>query len=53
MIVAQVVAVVAGVGLVLYTLGSAIKTVVVPRAYQSSLTRVHFVGSNVKIFFVF
>lgn len=43
-IVAQVVAVVAGVGLVLYTLGSAIKTVVVPRAYQSSLTRVHFVA---------
>lgn len=43
MIVAEVAAVVAGVLLVVWTLGSAIKTVVVPRAYQSSLTRVHFV----------
>jgi hypothetical protein len=43
MIVADLAAVVGGVALVLWTLASAIKTVVVPRAYQSSLTRVHFV----------
>ncbi|MFN8022629.1 MAG: hypothetical protein U0Q03_13970 [Acidimicrobiales bacterium] len=43
MIVAEVAAVVVGVALVLYTLGSAVKTVVVPRAYQSGLTRIHFV----------
>lgn len=43
MIVGQVAAVVAGALLVVWTLASAIKTVVVPRAYQSSLTRVHFI----------
>ncbi len=44
MIVGQVAAAAAGVALVLWTLLSAIKTVVVPRAYQSSLTRFHFVA---------
>jgi hypothetical protein len=43
-IVAQVVAVVAGAALVLWTLGSAIKTVVVPRAFITVLTRTHFVA---------
>ncbi len=44
MIVAEVVAVVVGVLLVGWTLLSALKTVVVPRAYASWLTRVHFVA---------
>ena len=44
LIAAQVAAVVVGAALVVYTLGSAIKTVVVPRAYPSSLTRVHFLA---------
>jgi hypothetical protein len=43
MIFAQVMAVLAGVALIAWTLLSAIKTVVVPRAYQSALTRIHFV----------
>jgi hypothetical protein len=43
-IVAQVVAVVAGVALVGWTLLSAVKTVVVPRSVISILTRFHFVG---------
>lgn len=41
---AQVVAVVAGAALVLWTLGSAIKTIVVPRAVITVLTRTHFVA---------
>lgn len=44
MIVVQVLAVVAGAVLVVWTLLSAVKTVVVPRAYASALTRAHFVG---------
>ena len=44
MIVAQVFAVVAGVMLVVWTLLSAVRTVVVPRALITSLTRFHFVG---------
>jgi hypothetical protein len=42
-LVVKVFAVVGGVLLVLWTLISALKTVVVPRAYVSVLTRVHFV----------
>jgi hypothetical protein len=41
-IVAQVVAVILGTVLVLWTLGSAVKTVVVPRAVGTLLTRAHF-----------
>ena len=52
MIVAQVVAVVAGVALVVWTIGSAVKTVVVPRAMVTILTRGHFVGLR-KVFNVF
>ncbi|MDP9465218.1 MAG: hypothetical protein M3P52_11390, partial [Actinomycetota bacterium] len=52
MIVAQVLAVVAGVALVTWTLGSAVKTVVVPRAVITILTRVHFVAIR-KVFNVF
>jgi hypothetical protein len=44
MIVAQVVAVAAGIALLGWTLMSALKTVVVPRAYQSLLTRAHFLA---------
>ena len=44
MIVAQVLAVVAGTFLVLWTLLSALKTVVVPRAVITSMTRTHFVA---------
>jgi hypothetical protein len=40
----QVVAVVAGVAMVLGTLSSALKTVVVPRAYPARLTRAHFLA---------
>jgi hypothetical protein len=43
-IVAQVLAVVAGVVVVVWTLGSAIKSVVVPRAFITVVTRFHFVG---------
>jgi hypothetical protein len=43
MIVAEIAAVLAGTALILWTLLSALKTVVVPRAYSSWLTRVHFV----------
>jgi hypothetical protein len=43
-IVLQVVAVMAGATLVLWTLASAVRTVVVPRAVITSLTRFHFVG---------
>ena len=42
-IVAEVAAVVAGLVIVAWTLMSAVKTVVVPRAYASWMTRVHFV----------
>jgi hypothetical protein len=41
-IVLQVLAALAGVALIAWTLLSALKTVVVPRAYQSTLTRFHF-----------
>jgi hypothetical protein len=51
-IVAQVFAVVAGVTLVLWTLASAIRTVVVPRALIPTLTRFHFVGLR-KVFSLF
>jgi hypothetical protein len=51
-IVGQVAAVVAGVALVLWTLGSAVKTVVVPRAMVTIVTRVHFVALR-KVFNVF
>jgi hypothetical protein len=44
MIVVQVLATAFGVVVVLGTLGSALKTVVVPRAYQARLTRLHFLG---------
>ena len=44
MIVAQVFAVVAGAVLVVWTLLSAVRTVVVPRAVITSLTRFHFVA---------
>ena len=52
MIVAQVFAVVAGVALVVWTLGSAVKTVVVPRAVITILTRGHFVAIR-KVFNLF
>ncbi len=52
MIVAQVFAVVAGVAVVLWTLASAVKTVVVPRAVITRLTRWHFVGIR-KVFNLF
>lgn len=42
-IVLQAVVALAGVALIVWTLLSAVKTVVVPRAYQSTLTRFHFV----------
>jgi hypothetical protein len=51
-IVGQVLAVVAGVALVVWTIGSAVKTVVVPRAIVTVLTRGHFVGMR-KVFNVF
>jgi hypothetical protein len=51
-IVAQVFAVVAGVALVGWTLGSAVKTVVVPRAVITILTRGHFVAIR-KVFNLF
>jgi hypothetical protein len=51
-IVAQVFAVVAGVALVVWTLASAVKTVVVPRAVITLLTRWHFVAIR-KLFNVF
>lgn len=44
MTVARVAAVVAGALLVLWTLGSAVKTVVVPRAWATFLTRLHFLS---------
>ncbi|MEO7372018.1 MAG: hypothetical protein ABIZ69_14200, partial [Ilumatobacteraceae bacterium] len=44
MIVAQLFAVVAGVAIVAWTLLSAVRTVVVPRAVIPALTRFHFVG---------
>ncbi|MGD9997374.1 MAG: hypothetical protein AB7U39_10635 [Ilumatobacteraceae bacterium] len=40
----QVVAVVVGIAMVLGTLSSALKTVVVPRAYPARLTRAHFLA---------
>src|SRR5690242_368772 len=43
-IVGRVAVLCAGAALVLWTLGSAIRTVVVPRASQVALTRVHFRG---------
>ena len=43
---------IAGASLVVWTLGTAIKTVVVPRAYPSYLTRVHFVALR-KVFNLF
>ncbi len=52
MIVAQVLAVVAGVALVVWTLASAVKTVVVPRAFITILTRAHFVAIR-KVFNLF
>ena len=52
MIVAQVIAVAAGVALVAWTLLSAVRTVVVPRAVITSLTRFHFVALR-KLFNVF
>ena len=52
MIVAQVFAVVAGLLLVVWTLLSAVRTVVVPRAVIPGLTRFHFVGIR-KIFNIF
>ena len=42
MVVLRALAVVAGVALAVYTLGSAIRTVVLPRAAVSTLTRAHF-----------
>ena len=42
MIVVRVLAVIGGAALVVWTLGSALKTVVVPRAYLTTLTRAHF-----------
>lgn len=42
MVIVRVLAVVGGVALVVWTLVSALKTVVVPRAHLSILTRVHF-----------
>jgi hypothetical protein len=51
-IVAQVFAAVAGAMLVVWTLGSAVRTVVVPRALITSLTRFHFVALR-KLFNVF
>jgi hypothetical protein len=51
-IVAQVVAVVAGVLVVLSTLASAVKSVVVPRGVIPSITRIHFVGIR-KVFNLF
>jgi hypothetical protein len=51
-IVAQVLAVVAGVAVVVSTLASAVRTVVVPRAVIPRLTRVHFVGLR-KVFNIF
>jgi hypothetical protein len=44
MIVVQVLATVFGIAVVLSTLVSALKSVVVPRAYQTRLTRLHFLG---------
>ncbi|HEX3088135.1 MAG TPA: hypothetical protein VHQ23_05735 [Ilumatobacteraceae bacterium] len=52
MIVAQVLAIVAGATLIVWTLGSAVRTVVVPRALIPSLTRFHFVGLR-KVFNLF
>ena len=52
MIVAQVFVAVAGVVLVVWTLGSAVRTVVVPRALIPSLTRFHFVALR-KLFNLF
>ncbi|MGZ4724325.1 MAG: hypothetical protein ACXVH5_10915 [Ilumatobacteraceae bacterium] len=52
MIVAEVVAVVAGAVLVVWTLASAVKTVVVPRAVITILTRTHFVAIR-KVFYLF
>ena len=52
MIVAQWCAIVAGAALIVWTLGSAIRTVVVPRALIPSLTRFHFIGLR-KIFNLF
>lgn len=52
MIVAQVFAVLAGVAVIVSTLASAVKTVVVPRALITKLTRVHFVAIR-KLFNVF
>jgi hypothetical protein len=51
-IVAQVFAAVAGVVLIVWTLASAVRTVVVPRALIPSLTRFHFVALR-KIFRLF
>jgi hypothetical protein len=48
-LVLQIVAVVAGTALVLVTLTSALKTVVVPRGYASWITRTHFLLVN-KVF---
>jgi len=42
-IVARIAAVVTGVALLLVTLGSAIKTIVVPRGYLTRITRTHFI----------
>ena len=52
MIVAQVVAVVAGTLVVVWTLASAVKSVVVPRGVIPSITRVHFVSIR-KLFNIF
>ena len=52
MIVTQVFAVVAGAVSVVWTLLSAVRTVVVPRAVITGLTRFHFVGLR-KIFNIF
>ena len=52
MIVAQVFAVVGGAALVAWTLASAIKTVVVPRAALTVVTRTHFVAIR-KVFHLF
>jgi hypothetical protein len=51
-IVAQVFAVVAGVALVVWTLGSAVRTVVVPRSVITRLTRFHFIALR-KLFNLF
>jgi hypothetical protein len=51
-IVFQVLAACAGVSLVVWTLASAVRTVVVPRAVIPSLTRFHFVGLR-KVFGLF